>query len=165
MNNSITAAMKKEPNGTIALTVTIPFEEVKKTWSQVMEDVAKNAEMPGFRKGKAPKKLVEKNVDREKIREEVLKKLLPIAYTQAIKTHNIKPIINPKIHIEKMEGPEALSEQSESKGWQFTALTCEMPEIKLGRYKEAIQKLTVKSKIIVPGKEPETPKFEEIVKA
>src|SRR3989344_1870830 len=162
MNNNITAAMKKEENGTIVLTVTIPFEDVKKAWSEVMGDVAKNAEMPGFRKGKAPKKLVEKNVDREKIREEVLKKLLPIAYTQAIKTHNLKPIINPKIHIEKLENPE---NPGESKGWQFTAITCELPEIKLGKYKEAIQKLTAKSKIIIPGKEPETPKFEEIVKA
>ena len=166
MNNNITAAMKKEENGTIVLTVTIPFEDVKKAWSEVMGDVAKNAEMPGFRKGKAPKKLVEKNVDREKIREEVLKKLLPIAYTQAIKTHNLKPIINPKIHIEKLQDPE---NPGESKGWQFIALTCELPEIKLGKYKEAIQKLTAKSKIILPGNPPaggpETPKFEEIVKA
>ena len=60
-----------------------------------------------------------------------------------------------------------LSEQSESKGWQFTALTCELPEIKLNGYKEAIQKITAKSKIIIPGKDSKETevKFEEIVGA
>ncbi|MDO8583194.1 MAG: trigger factor [bacterium] len=164
--NKITAAMKKEANGTIALTITIPHADVKKTWEEVFEGVVKNAEVQGFRKGKAPRKMVEEKVDKEKIREEVLKHLLPIAYTEAIKNQGIKPIINPKIHVEKLEDP------SEDKDWQFTALTCEMPVIKLDKYKEAIQKVTAAAtfdvaprKIIVPGKEPVPAKFEDIVKA
>ena len=166
MNKNI-AALQKEPNGTIRLTVTIPASDVKKTWEEVLADVVKNIEVPGFRKGKAPRNLVEGKVDKEKIREEVLKKLLPIAYTEAIKTHGIKPIINPKIHVEKLEDSET------NKDWQFTALTCEAPVIKLGKYKENIQKITAKAKIIIPGKEkpfgaaqdkPEV-KFEDIVKA
>lgn len=164
MNKNITTALQKEPNGTIRLTITIPAQDVKKTWEEIMTQVVSNAEIQGFRKGKAPRKLVEEKADKEKIREEVLKKLLPIAYTEAIKTQEIKPIINPKIHVEKLE---------EGKDWQFTALTCEAPIIKLGIYKENIQKITVKSKIILPGKEsfgsaqdkPAPAKFEEIVKA
>lgn len=151
--------MQKEPNGTIRLTITIPSSDVKKTWEEVFEDVSKNAEVSGFRKGKAPRNLVEEKVDKEKIREEVLRKLLPIAYTEGVKTHGIKPIINPKIHVEKLEDPEI------NKDWQFTALTCEAPIIKLGKYKENIQKITAKSKIIIPGKEKTEIKFEDIVKA
>ncbi len=157
--------MQKEPNGTIKLTITIPNSDVKKTWEEVMIEVVKSAEIQGFRKGKAPKKLVEEKVDKEKIREEVLKKLLLTAYTNAIRTQGIKPIINPKIHVEKLEDPDT------DKDWQFTALTCESPAIKLGKYKEAIQKITAKSKIIIPGKsfdkaqDLREPKFEDIVKA
>jgi FKBP-type peptidyl-prolyl cis-trans isomerase (trigger factor) len=103
--------------------------------------------------------MVEEKIDKEKIREEVLKKLLPIAYTEAIKTQGIRPIINPKIHVEKLEDP------STGKDWQFTALTCEAPVIKLGKYKENIQKITAKSKIAIPGKEPVPAKFDDIVKA
>ena len=44
-------------------------------------------------------------------------------------------------------------------------MTCEAPIIKLGKYKENIQKITAKSKIIIPGKEPVPVKFEDIVKA
>lgn len=166
------SAMQKEPNGTIRLTITIPSSDVKKTWDEVVDEAVKNAELPGFRKGKAPKNLVEEKADREKIREEVLKKLLPLAYTQAIKTHEIKPIINPKIHVEKIEDPQTLSEQSESKGWQFTALTCEQPAIKLNNYKDKIKSITAKSKIVIPGKpfgeaqgKEQEVKFEDIVKA
>lgn len=164
MSKNITA-IQKEPNGTIRLTITIPNADIKKTWEEVMAEIVKSAEIQGFRRGKAPRKLVEEKADKEKVREEVLKKLLPIAYTEAIKTQGIKPIINPKIHIEKLEDPQTLSEQSESKGWQFTALTCETPKIKLGGYKENIKKITAKSKIIIPGKESIPAKFDDIVKA
>lgn len=164
MSKNITA-IQKEPNGTIRLTITIPNADIKRTWEEVMAEIVKSAEIQGFRRGKAPRKLVEEKADKEKVREEVLKKLLPIAYAEAIKTQGIKPIINPKIHIEKLEDPQTLSEQSESKGWQFTALTCETPKIKLGGYKENIKKITAKSKIIIPGKESIPAKFDDIVKA
>ncbi|MBF8249657.1 MAG: Trigger factor [Candidatus Levybacteria bacterium] len=158
MNKNITS-LQREPNGTIRLTITIPNADVRKVWEEMILEVVKNAEVQGFRKGKAPRKLVEEKVDKEKIREEVLKKLLPIAYTDAVKTQGIKPIINPKIHVEKLEDPDS------NKDWQFTALTCETPIIKLGKYKEGIQEVTAKNKIIIPGKELAPAKFEDIVKA
>lgn len=151
--------MEKEANGTIKLTITIPNADVVKAWEEIMQGVVDNAEMQGFRKGKAPRKLVEEKADKEKIREEVLRKLLPIAYTEAIKTQAIRPIVNPKIHVEKLEDPTT------GKDWQFTALTCEAPVIKLGEYKKNVQKVTAKSRIAIPGKEAVPAKFEDIVKA
>lgn len=156
--NKVTTAMQKETNGTITLTITIPNADVKKAWEEVMIDVVANAEIQGFRKGKAPRKMVEEKTDKEKIKEEVLKKLLPLAYAEAIKTQEIKPIINPKIHIHKLDNPE------ENKDWQFIAITCEAPKINLGKYKENVKKVTAKSKIAVPGKEQIPPKFDDIVK-
>ena len=169
--NKITTAMQRELNGTIRLTITIPNSDVKKTWEEVLEDVVKNAEVSGFRKGKAPKNLVEEKIDKEKVREEVLRKLLPVAYTEAIQTHGIKPIINPKIHMQKLVDPTTGSGQE---GWQFTALTCEAPIVDLNNYKDNIKSITAKSKIIVPGKSfdkaqdfaaAQPAKFEHIVKA
>ncbi|MBI2430531.1 MAG: hypothetical protein HYV39_00770 [Candidatus Levybacteria bacterium] len=153
---NITSAIQKLEDGTIKLTITIPANEVKKTWDEVVEETSKNAKISGFRKGKAPKKLVQENIDTDKVREEVLRKLLPQAYIEAVKQHNIKPIVNPKIHVEKLE---------EGKDWQFIALTCEAPEVKLENYKDVIQKITAKSKIVIPGKEQQPPNFDEIVKA
>lgn len=157
------SAVTKEKDGTIRLTITIPSDEVVKTKNEVVSEMIQNATLPGFRKGNAPKKLAEEKLDKQSIQEEVLKKLLPKFYVDAVSENKLKPIINPKIHVEKIE---------EGKDWQFEALVCEAPNITLGKYKENIKKITAaatfdvaKSKIIVPGKEHEKPKSEEIIKA
>lgn len=148
----------KQPDGTIKLTITIPKAEIGKARGEVLEKYSKKTNISGFRPGMAPKSVIEKSIDNEALAEEVLKKLLPQAYSKAIQSNNLKPIINPKIHIEKTE-PE--------KDWEFTALTCEAPDVDLGNYKQNIQNLTTKSKIIIPGKENESkkPQSEEIMKA
>lgn len=156
------SALQKQQDGTIKLTITIPSAAVKKRWDEVIENAVKDAELPGFRKGKAPKHLVEEKIDKTKVQEEVLKKLLPKHYMDAVHEHNLKPIMTPKIHVDKLEDPKTLSE---SKGWQFNALTCEAPNVNLNSYKKNIKSVTAKSKIIVPGKEKQAPKFEDIVKA
>ena len=134
----------RQEDGTIVLHITIPHSLIKKTTEDVIIQTAQEASIPGFRKGKAPKKLVADKIDKGKVKEETLGKLLPQAYAEAVKKHDIKPILNPRIHVDEL---------SDDKDWQFTASTCEAPEVDLDNYKEEIKKLTAKSKIIVPGKE------------
>ena len=149
------SAIQRQDDQTIMLTVTIPWADVKKTKEAIVADYAKHAEVPGFRKGKAPKKIVEEKVDEEKVKEEALRKLLPQFYLDAINEHKINPVIAPKIHVEKLE---------DGKDWQFIAVTCEAPEIKLGNYKDNVKKITAKSKIVIPGKEQSQVSFDDIVK-
>ncbi len=151
-----TSTMQREKDGTIKLTITLPVAAVKKAQEAVIEDTVKNAELPGFRKGKAPKKLVEENISAQKLQEEVLRQLLPQAYMEAVKTHAIRPVMNPKIHVEKIEA---------DKDWVFVATTCEMPEVMLKDYKKRIADVTAKSKIIVPGRQDKEPSMDEITKA
>ncbi len=148
------STIKKEADGSIILTVTIPSEKVTTAREEVIESAVKNTTLPGFRQGKAPRAMVEKSLDGEKVREEILKKVLPQAYMEAVKEHKLNPIINPKIHVDSLD---------EGKDWQFSATTCEVPEIKLNNYKEAIQKITAKSKIVIPGKKPQQPNFDDIM--
>lgn len=149
-----TSQIKREENGTIVLTIQIPAEKVKKEWDEELKKLVGNTTIQGFRKGKAPADLVEKQVNTEKLKEEVLRKLLPDLYLEAVKEHNLKPVITPKIHVEKMD---------EGKDWEFTASVVEAPEVKLGNYKDAVKKITAKTKIIIPGKEPTPPSFEELM--
>lgn len=154
----MTSAITREDNGTIKLTITIPWETVKKTREDLMQSVQKSANVPGFRKGKAPKKIVEEQVNEAALREDVLKKLLPNYYVKAVEEHSLRPIMNPKIHVGEVE---------DNKDWSFTALTAEMPEVKLNDYKKKIGNITAKSKIVIPGKEDEKkePNFDEIIRA
>lgn len=151
------SVLAKQDDGTIQLTITIPTDRIQKAWQEEIEKVVTNTTIEGFRKGKAPKNLVEDRVDKEKIREEVLRKLLPKAYLDAIEEHSVKPIMNPKIHIQKVD---------DNKDWEFSATVCELPEISLNAYKDAIKKVTAKGKIIVPGKEEQAgPSLDEVVQA
>ena len=126
------STIEKTQDGTIELKITIPWTIVKKEWDIVVAEMVKNSNLPGFRKGKAPKKLVEEKLDTSRIREEVLRQILPPAYLEAIREHSIKPIMDPKIHIE--------GELAEGKDWQFHAITSEAPLVELNGYKEEIKK-------------------------
>lgn len=150
------SAIEKLEDGTINLTITIPWSRVKQTEQVVIDEFVSQAELPGFRKGKAPKKLVEDKLDKEKIKEEVLKKLLPQTYMEAINEHKLNPIITPLIHVSKVD---------EGKDWQYVAKTCESPTIELGNYKDSIKTVTAKTKIVIPGKEKQEVGFDEIAKA
>ncbi len=150
----MTVAINKQPDGTLELTITVPRADVEEARRGVIEELAKETNLPGFRKGKAPKKMVEGKLDPAKIREEVLKKILPQYYLEAVRKENLKPIINPKIKVVSLE---------EDKDWQFIAVTCEAPVVNLKDYKSQIQKITAKGKIVIPGKETQPPKLEEIV--
>ncbi len=149
------SAIQKQEDQTITLTITIPWAEVKKTKEAIVASYVKQAQVPGFRKGKAPKKIVEEKIDEEKVKEETLKKLLPQYYLEAINEHKINPVIAPKVHVSKLD---------DEKDWQFIALTCEAPVIELGGYKENVKKVTAKAKIVIPGKEQPQVSFDDIVK-
>lgn len=150
------ATLEKQQDGTIKLTITIPKGDIKTVHEQILSEYVKGVKVDGFRKGNAPQSLVKKRINDEEIREKVLKKLLPQIYSQAVQDNNIKPIMNPKIHIGKMD---------EGEDWEFTALTCEMPDVDLGTYKESVKKITAKSKIIIPGQEQKKPENTEVMKA
>lgn len=157
------SALNKQSDGTIELTIAIPASDVKKAWDQIVEETVKNSVLPGFRKGKAPKKLAEEKLDKEKVKEEVIKKLLPQFYAQAVNEHQLTPIIYPRVHLRQEDLAKDLS--SGQHDLQVIAQTCETPEISLNGYKDSVQKITAKTKIIVPGKELQPAKFEDIVKA
>ncbi len=149
--------IEKQKDGTIKITITLPQSDIKKSWEQVIGEMAKNATVPGFRKGQAPSHLVADKLNTDQVREEVIKKLLPAAYTKAVTENKLKPIMNPKIHVEKL---------TEGEDWVFHALTTEMPEVKIGDYKDKVKTITAKSKILLPGKEePKKPSLQEIIAA
>lgn len=152
----IKTEIKKLEDGTIDINVVLPWSVVKKAKDEVIDEHVKDATLPGFRKGKAPRDIVEKSLDGGHIKEDVLRKLLPEAYAKAVNDLKIKPIISPKIHVQKID---------DELDWEFTAQTCEMPTIDLGNYKEEVKKITAKAKIVVPGKESAPVSFEEITRA
>jgi FKBP-type peptidyl-prolyl cis-trans isomerase (trigger factor) len=140
------SALNKQTDGTLELTITVPKKRVTEAYQKALARLAKETELKGFRKGKAPLKKVEEKLGKTKIYEEVLKTLIPEVYVEAVKEQKIKPIINPQINVISLD---------ENKDWQIKATTCELPEVKLGPYQATVKKELASEKIWVPGKDQE----------
>lgn len=158
--------LTKQTDGTIELTLTIPWIEVTKVYEAVVTEMVQNAEIDGFRKGKAPRAKVEEKLDKTKVYEEALKKIIPESYGKAVEEHKLHPIVQPKIE---------LKDATEQKDWVLRALTCEKPPVTLGEYKKAVTdlKATKAKKIWTPGQdekkdekeESKKPTIDELLKA
>jgi len=138
------STLNRLPNGNIELTIAIPWKKVKDAYEKVLEKFVRQTEIKGFRKGKAPKKLVEEKIGKETLYEEILKELVPQVYLEAIQEHKLQPAINPQLKLVSAVW---------GKDWQIKATTCEIPKVKLGDYKGEIRKSLAAEKIWVPGKD------------
>jgi FKBP-type peptidyl-prolyl cis-trans isomerase (trigger factor) len=137
-------SIDRRPDGTIVIKVTVPAKDAERVREEIINELAKRVEIPGFRKGAAPRKLAEEKLNPEAVREETLKKILTDEYVAAIKDLNINPIVNPRIHVEQFaEGTDLI----------FEAETCEAPVVDLKNYKSEVAKIKPTPKIIIPGQE------------
>ena len=109
--------------------MTVPWADVQKEYKAGVDELVKHVEVKGFRKGKAPRDLAEKELDKNKVYEEVIKNLVPKLYAEAVKKHNIQPIITPDV---------TLSKAKENEDWEIKALTCEHPDVKITNYKKIV---------------------------
>lgn len=148
--------LTKAPDGTITLKITIPWATVEEARSKVVDNLVKNIQVPGFRKGMAPKNVAETHLKKEAVQEDVLKEVLGKAYNEAVQAEKLTPIITPRIHVDTFEDGTDLV---------FTAELCEAPTLTLGDYKKAVSEVTSKSKIIQVGQEPKKPSTDEILNA
>lgn len=86
----------------VKLTVTADQELMTKTKNHVLQHVAaKHVKLPGFRAGKAPLALIEKNVDPSLLQSEFLDDILNRMYAEAIKAEKVRPIGQPEVSIKK----------------------------------------------------------------
>jgi len=141
--NAFTAKLTWLPKKTFELEFSIAWNKVKKQYQQTLKQLAKKAEIKGFRKGQAPLNIVEESTDKGKLYGEVINQLLPQSYAQAITQHQLKPAMAPKVQIIKAE---------ENKPWQFKATSCELPQVKLNDYKKTVKGILAKEKIWTPEK-------------
>ena len=94
---------EKIENSQAFLTVEIEPAEMEEPMENACRSLAQKVDIPGFRKGKAPRAVIERYVGKEGVLEEALKRLVPQAYEQAIKEQEIEPFAQPDIEITQTE--------------------------------------------------------------
>lgn len=106
------------------LRIEVDAADVDSTFKDVTGQFSKHAQLPGFRPGKAPKAVVEKNFA-GKIQEEVKKKLLQEAYQSALDKENLKAAVYPEIEEQQFERGQA---------FKFAATVETEPDFELPEY-------------------------------
>ncbi len=107
------------------LTVEVPFEELKPSLDAAYKKIAQQINVPGFRRGKVPPMVIDRQVGRGAVLDEAINEALPQLYVEALQANELEPLAQPEIDITKFEDNETL---------EFTAEVDIRPEIELPDY-------------------------------
>ena len=106
----------------VRINVEVPFTELEPEFDRAFKQLASQVRLPGFRPGKAPRKLLEARFGREAMLDQVVNEALPGRYSEAVTSSDLRPIGQPDIEVTKKEYGEDL---------EFTAEVDVRPEIDL----------------------------------
>lgn len=123
------ATLEKIEDNRAHLEVEVGEADVDSAIEKAFRKVAKKVSVPGFRKGKAPRTILERYVGKGPILEEALDLLVPAAYSQAVRETGIEPIDHPQIQIVQLE---------EGKPLTFKANVEVKPEVRLPELEELV---------------------------
>lgn len=115
-----------ENKNEVKLTFNVEAEKFEEAMKKVYTKTAKYFNIPGFRKGKAPMQLVERQYGPAIFYEDAFNELVPDIYDEAIKENKIEAVSKPNIDIVQMEKGKELI---------FTAIVETKPAVELGKYK------------------------------
>jgi trigger factor len=107
----------------VKLSVEVPPEEFANDLDQAYRHIAGEVKIPGFRKGKVPKPIIDARVGRDYVLEHFVRDYLPTYYARAIREHDLAPIAEPEIDLDRLEDGKPL---------KFTATVEIRPRLTLG---------------------------------
>ena len=119
------------------LTVEVPFAELQPSLDAAYRRIAKQVNIPGFRKGKVPPPVIDRQVGRGAVLDEAINDALPKLYVQALQDNDLVPLAQPEIAITRLEDNETL---------EFSAEVTVRPPITLPSYdgiEASVEDLTV----------------------
>lgn len=126
---------EKLEHNMVKISMEIGQEEFDKACEHAYQKNKNQISLPGFRKGKAPRKMIERVYGKEVFYEDALNDVLPGVYTAAVEELKLDVVSRPEVDVEKMEAGEPIV---------VTATVAVKPEVTLGEYKGlAAEKETV----------------------
>jgi trigger factor len=117
---------KELDGGQVELRVTVPAGPVARIRDEALKTFSKRASVPGFRRGKVPRALLERYVDQEALKERIIETLAGDAYDEAAEKGGVEALGRPRI---------SDAELTEEGTLTFTATVTRRPKIELGEYK------------------------------
>ena len=119
--------LEKEKENVVKLDITIPAKDATEAYNKAVQRISQYVNIDGFRKGKAPRAVVERHVGTERIKQEAIESLMPKAINQAVVDNNLDIIAQPYVTNYNFNIGEDLT---------VTAKAELRPEVTLGQYKD-----------------------------
>ena len=94
---------EKLGNSQVVLNIEVEPAEMETSLQEAYQRLARRIDVPGFRRGKAPRLVLERYVGEETLREEALESLMPRLCNQAIEEQEIEPFVQPEVEIVQTE--------------------------------------------------------------
>jgi len=116
---------ERKPGSQVILSVEVPVDQVSRSIEQAYSRLAPRVRIAGFRPGKAPRPMVEREIGWPTLRQEALDLLLPTAYDAALDEAGLDPIDVPRVEVEQFDRGQPM---------RFKATVSIKPEINLGDY-------------------------------
>ena len=120
------ATLEKEPQNVVKINIEVPAADAVDAYNKAVKRLAQYVNIPGFRKGKAPRNVVEQNIGGERIKHEALENELPRYLSQVIEENKLEVATQPYVESYDFNIGEDL---------KIVAKVELMPEITLGSYK------------------------------
>ncbi len=108
----------------VKLTVEVPYEELAPSVDAAYKTISQQVQIPGFRKGKVPPRIIDQRVGRGAVLEEAVNDALPKFYAQALEESDVRPLGQPQVEVTDVP-------QGTSGDLKFTAEVDCRPEITL----------------------------------
>ncbi len=90
----------------VRLTVEVPFEELKPSLDAAYKKIASQVNVPGFRKGKVPARIIDQRFGRAVVLEEAINATLPRLYTKAVVDNNVRALGQPEVDVKELADGE-----------------------------------------------------------
>ena len=115
---------------TVVLTVEVPPEEFSRDLDRAYRRISQQIKVPGFRKGKVPRRIIDAQLGPEAVMQEFIEDSVPRYYSSAVREHELAPIGDPEINVEKANEGEPLV---------FSATVEVRPRLQLDGWREDVQ--------------------------
>lgn len=109
----------------VKLTVEVPFEELKPSLDAAYKKIAQQINVPGFRRGKVPAAVIDRQVGRGAVLNEAINEIVPAKYMEALGDNDLEPLAQPEIEVTKLEDNDVV---------EFTAEVDVKPQFDLPAY-------------------------------
>ena len=137
---------------TVRLTIEVPEDEFGKDLDRTYRAIANQIKIPGFRKGKVPKQIIDTQIGQDAIFEEFVNSSVPAYFRQAVADEDLAPITDPDIDVQQLEPgkpfvfsatvevrPRLSFEESDYTGIKVTKPTVEVTEQEIDDWIERLR--------------------------